>query len=114
MGGPHRITMAETPRRRVNFGSRSSQGRESDDVCITNDEEIDITCEASILDDQHLRSESGGNVSANVSVLCDGLEDKQQPSEITEYDKIKNEEFHREVSDMLSTVFSGALFCKSQ
>ena len=101
--------MDETPRRRVSFGSRSIQGRESDDVRIVNDEEIDITCEASILDNQHVGSESGGNI----SVLRDGLEDKQQPSDINEYDKIKNEEFHREISDMLSTVFPELCFVKA-
>ena len=101
--------MAETPRRRVSFGSRSSQGREGDDVRITNDEEFNITCETSILDDQHVGSESGGNV----GVLRDGLQDKQQLLEINEYNKIKNEEFHREVSDMLSTVFPELCFVKA-
>ena len=51
-------------------------------------------------------SESGGNL----SILRDAHEDEQQFLEVNECDKIKNEEFHREVCDMLSTAFPELCF----
>ena len=69
--GPHEITMAETPHRRISFASRSCEGRKGDDVIM----KTSISCATPVFlhDDQH----EGPETESNVSVIRNACQDER-------------------------------------
>ena len=93
-GGPHGITMADTPSRPVTFASRTVETRIDGDC---NNHE-DITCEAADIHDDQTSNQSTtylgmGVEQGSVDVPGNVCVNEYQPSKIDERDKAKNKFF---------------------
>ena len=106
-GGPHEITMADTPSRPVSFARTVEIGVER----RNDSDHEDVTCEAA---DTRTSNPSTMHVVTGVEQgsVVDSV-DEQRPSKIDECDKAKNERFHSEICYKLASIFPDLCFVKA-
>ena len=110
-GGPHGITLADTPSRLVTFA-----GRTMDTINDDGNNSRDITYEVADIHDNGTSDHSTTYVEMGVeqvSVHNVCIDKDKQPFKMYESDKAKNECFHQEVCNKLTRFFYRSVLCES-